>query len=207
MAGAGPCEGETPSGVRVESIREVVSSPALAGGAVANDGDWRMSIGADSERGSGGTDACWSSGERWKIMTARPATSTMAAASTGSFTGHGTKSPRARRAYQGTGPGAHHAVDEAGGSVRGLDRLHERHRALEPDPLALALRARRQMRVQLRLLGGAQRVVGASGEEVARVLAGHGRKRSSFALSSMRARCRRERTVPSSRPSASEISS
>ena len=53
-----------PSGLRVESIREVVFSPAFAGGAVATAGDSRTSIGADSVRGSGGTDACWSSGER-----------------------------------------------------------------------------------------------------------------------------------------------
>ena len=48
------------------------------------------------------------------------------------------------------------------------------------------------MRLQVGLLGGAQRGVGVSGEEIAGVLADHGRKRSSLAFSSMRARCSRE---------------
>ena len=39
-------------------------------------------------------------------MMARPATNKIAAASSGSFTGHGTKSPRARRAYHGRGRAA-----------------------------------------------------------------------------------------------------
>jgi len=73
--------------------------------------------------------------------------------------------------------------------------------------LAPALGAARQVGVERRALRRRQRVVGERREELACVVTAHGRKRSSFALRSSRARCRRERTVLTGRSRASAISS
>ena len=123
--------------------------------------------------------------------------SRMAAASAGSFTG---TAGRARRPRAGTRAGArrrHHAIHEAHrrarrGSTRRSSatvcsrRASSRRQSGQPSRCASTSRA---------LVRG-ERLVEEGGERFARVVAGHGRKRSSLSLRSVRARCRRERTVP-----------
>jgi len=74
--------------------------PPAGGAGASRDGDATPAGGADERA------ACCSSGERWNIITASPATSTIAAASSGTFTGHGTSTTRASRRYHGRGRAA-----------------------------------------------------------------------------------------------------
>ena len=73
--------------------------------------------------------------------------------------------------------------------------------------LEAALRAGRQVRLDLHAWMGLERLVEQVGEPFAGVVTGHERKRSILSFRSMRARCRRDFTVPSSSPSARAISS
>ncbi len=100
-----------------------------------------------------------------------------------------------------------HAIDEPDGRVDRLDTMEQGHRLLEPGQLPAALGAAVQMGRHLAPLLGREGVVQVGGEALARVVARHGRKRSSLSRRSARARCNRERTVPSSRSSTSAISS
>ena len=103
--------------------------------------------------------------------------------------------------------GRHHPVDEADRRPGGRHRAQEADGVREAIPLARALGTGRQMRVDGRTLLGRQRVVHAGREQVTDLLARHGSHRSSLALRSSRARCRRERTVFSGSPRTSAISS
>ena len=67
--------------------------------------------------------------------------------------------------------------------------------------LAPALGTALEVRVDQAPLVRGEGLVQIGRQRVARLVAGHGRNRSSFSFRSARARCRRERTVPSSRSS------
>src|SRR5262249_59478745 len=81
------------------------------------------------------------------------------------------------------------------------------HGGAEALELPAPVGARRESGLDRGALGRREGVVDESGERVARVSAGHGKNRSSLSLRSSRARWRRERTVPSSSPRTSAISS
>src|SRR5437870_6586797 len=100
-----------------------------------------------------------------------------------------------------------HAVDEAGRRAYRRRRAHQRDGVPETLELAPTVGARRQMRVELGALRRIERVVDQRRELFARVVAGHGRNRSSFSRKSIRARWSLDLTVPSSSSSASAISS
>src|SRR5215472_5321911 len=119
----------------------------------------------------------------------------MAPASIGTLIESGTKSTRPSRRYHGTRrPRPLHAGEERGGRAK-------------PVELATAVGTARQVRLDLGVLGRVERLVHQRGEKPPRLVAGHGRNRSSLSLRSMRARWSRERTVPSSRESTEAISS
>src|SRR5439155_1620774 len=99
------------------------------------------------------------------------------------------------------------AVHESDRRAWVLDGVEEGDRRAEALPLAPAFGTARQVSVERGALGRGQRVVGARREELACVVTAHGRKRSSFALRSSRARCRRERTVLTGRSRTWAISS
>ncbi len=69
-----------------------------------------------------------------------------------------------------------------------LDLGEKRHRRTKPFELAAALRAAGQVSLDLLPLVVIQGLVQPGREQIARLGAGHGRKRSSLSLRSMRAR-------------------
>src|SRR5262249_55971255 len=101
----------------------------------------------------------------------------------------------------------HHPVDESGGRVNGAEASQEGHRLPELLQLPSAICARGQVSVERGALRDGERVVQQGGELLARVVARHGKNRSSFSLKSSRARWSRERTVPTGSSSTSAISS
>ena len=101
----------------------------------------------------------------------------------------------------------HDAIDEAHGGPGSLDTGEEPRGGTKPVDLAAAVGATYQVRLDPRALASIERLVQQRGEKLPRLVAGHGRKRSSLSLRSIRARWSRERTVPSSRESTVAISS
>ena len=86
--------------------------------------------------------------------------------------------------------------------------MEQAHRLPEPLELPPALGAIVHVALHGHALLARERIVQERREELARVVvAGHRKKRSILSLRSIRARCSRERTVPSSRSRAWAISS
>src|SRR5215472_8168086 len=100
-----------------------------------------------------------------------------------------------------------HAVDEACGRSGSAERVQEPDRAGETIKFARALGALGEMRGERGVIIEWQRFVHPLAEPFTGLIARHVKKRSSLSLRSIRARCSRERTVPSSRSSAPAISS
>jgi hypothetical protein len=98
-------------------------------------------------------------------------------------------------------------VHEAGWGPRGLDGPEEADGVLESRQLPPALGAGVEVSVERATLLARERVVQPGRELLARLVAAHGKNRRSLSLRSMRARCRRERTVPTGTSSAAAISS
>jgi len=108
------------------------------------------------------------------------------------------------------GDGTHRIEDTRGESCRRprpLDKLEEGDGGAEAAELARAIGTPGEMGGEGGVLLDGQGLVDPAGKPVPRVVAAHGRKRSSLSLRSIRARCSRDRTVPGSRPSAVAISS
>ena len=103
--------------------------------------------------------------------------------------------------------GGEHPIDEADRCAcvgHGVEHAQHSRQALQ---LGRALGAPCEMALHGGALGGRQLAIEQGRMELAILGAGHVRYRSSFSLRSSRARCSRDRTVPSSRPSAAAISS